>query len=98
MMSDRLDRLLAKLAAAPTDQPLALLEAHIGRGVNQYRCDSRAASALTPVRIASVALALAMGVTFGGVTASTAITAPQQPNAFAVEADLAPSTLLDGGR
>ena len=96
-MSQRLDDLLADLAAAPTDRSLDGLEAAIGRSLDLRRREARAARALAPVRVASVALAMAVGVTAGGAVATAAILAPQPYGTFSSSAHLAPSTLLEAG-
>jgi hypothetical protein len=94
-MDKRLDQLFEQLAAAPADRSLDFLDFEVGRAIGRRRGEARIASALAPVRVASVGLALAMGVTVGGVTA---IVAPLQPASFSMAANLAPSTLLDSGR
>ncbi len=95
-MNDRLDRMINRLAASPADRSLDQFEAQVGRGVARRRAQARAMAALMPVRIATVGLALALGVTAGGVAASAMIAQPARPGAFSLAADLAPSTLLDG--
>ena len=96
-MSNRLDELVDRLAALPTDRSLDHFEAHLDRGVEAWTARARAVAALTPVRFASIALALVTGVTFG---AAAALSVPAQIPAgtFAAAADLAPSTLLDAVR
>ncbi|MBT9470773.1 MAG: hypothetical protein IV099_06270 [Phenylobacterium sp.] len=93
-MSERLDHLMERLAAAPADRPLDRLEAEISHGIGLRRAQARTAAALAPVGFASIALALATGVTVGGVTAAIGASS----SAFSASADLAPSTLLEGGR
>jgi hypothetical protein len=95
-MSERLDDLVARLAATAVDRPLDGLEAEIGRHIMIQRRDAGATAALAPVRVASIALALAMGVTAGGAVATAAITGPQVYGTFSSSANLAPSTLLEG--
>lgn len=95
-MNERLDHLVDRLAAAPTDRSLEHFEAQVTRGIARRQAQARAAAALAPVRVASIGLALAMGVTVGGVTAASSMGAPRPAGAFGVTADLAPSTLLDG--
>ena len=97
-MSDRLDDLINRLAAAPIDRSLAALEADIGRRIARRRREARATMLLAPVRVASVGLALAMGVAAGGLTAAAALAEPRSPGAFSGATDLAPSTLLEGAR
>jgi hypothetical protein len=53
---------------------------------------------LAPVRAASVGLALAVGVTAGGMAAATTLAEPHRFDTFSSSAHLAPSTLLEGGR
>jgi hypothetical protein len=98
MMEERLDHLFERMSATPADRSLDMLDLEIGRAISRRRREARTATALAPVRMASIGLALAMGVTVGGVTAATAIVAPPQPGAFALAGDLAPSALLEGAR
>jgi hypothetical protein len=96
-MTDRLDHLVARLAAAPTDRALDDFGAEVSLGISRRRAQMRAAVALAPVGVASIALALAVGVTVGGVTGASAASRAGS-NTFSVAADLAPSTLLEGAR
>jgi hypothetical protein len=57
----------------------------------------RDAVMLAPVRVASLGLALAMGVTAGGAAATAALLNPQPLSVFSSAAHLAPSNLLEGG-
>ena len=95
-MGERLDDLVARLAGAPTDRVLDDLEVEVGRSILLRRRDAQAISALAPVRIASIGLALAMGVTAGGAVAAAAMTRPTAYGTFSSSAHLAPSTLLEG--
>jgi hypothetical protein len=95
-MTDRLDQLVARLASRATDRPLDSFGAEILESVAQRRTQARAAIALAPVGAASIAMALALGVTVGSVTAGSAHAT--RSNTFALTADLAPSTLLDASR
>ena len=97
-MTDRLDRLMAGLAAAPTDRALEGFDAEVARGIARHRAEAKAAASLAPARLASLGLALAIGVTAGGVAAASALSPPKQFNGFSVHPNLAPSTLLDGRR
>ena len=97
-MRDRLDDLVNRLAGSPTDRGLEGLEAEIGRRIRARRQEASAATLLAPVRVASIGLALAMGITAGGLTAAAAMAGPRSPGAFSGAADLAPSTLLEGSR
>lgn len=95
-MSDRFDELVARLAASPMDRSLDGLDGEIGRSIADRRHDARTWAAMAPVRVASIGLALAMGVTAGGAVATSAIVAPHPYGTFSVAANLAPSTLLEG--
>jgi hypothetical protein len=95
-MTDRLDQLMARLASAATDRPLGSFGAEVLEGIAGRRRQARAALSLAPVGAASIAMALALGVTVGSVTAGAA--RPSRSNTFALAADLAPSTLLDSSR
>jgi hypothetical protein len=96
-MDQRLDHLVDRLAAAPTDRSLDHFEAELARGVAARRAGQSTAAAMAPVRAASIALTLAIGLAAGAVTAA-AIAKPRPQGLFAVSAELAPSALLDGGR
>jgi hypothetical protein len=93
-MSERLNEWVDRLAASPPDRDLDGLEAQIARRIRLRRRDDRTATLLAPVRVATIGLALAVGVTAGGVTAATAT--PRAPGAFSAATELAPSTLLEG--
>ncbi|HQR88588.1 MAG: hypothetical protein B7Y81_16880 [Caulobacter sp. 32-67-35] len=95
-MSERLDELVARLAASPTDRSLDGLDGEVGRSIAHRRREVRTLAALAPVRVASVGLALAMGVTAGGAVAASALVGPHPYGTFSVAANLAPSTLLEG--
>ena len=95
-MSERLDDLVARLANAPTDRVLDDLEVEVGRSILLRQRDALAVSALAPVRVASIGLALAMGVTAGGAVGAAAMTTPTPYGTFSSSAHLAPSTLLEG--
>jgi hypothetical protein len=97
-MSERLDDLVGRLAASPTDRSLDGFDAEVSRGVAQWSARARTTAALKPIRFATIVAALVIGVVGGGVTAAGAIAAPDAPNVFSLAAHLAPSTLLDGGR
>lgn len=96
-MSERLDELIARLAATADDRALGDLEVEIGRSILLRRREARTASALAPVRVASVGLALSMGIAAGGSMAVSAIIAPHAYGTFSTIGHLAPSTLLEGG-
>ena len=85
-MSERLDDLLGRLAAAAPDRALDNLEAEIGRTILLRRREARTMAALAPVHVASVGLALAMGLTAGGALATTALMASPVFAAFPAQA------------
>ncbi|HKR88007.1 MAG TPA: hypothetical protein VJS38_07510 [Phenylobacterium sp.] len=95
-MTRDLDDWIAELAAAPVDRSLVGLEASVGRAITAKTREARTLKALGPVRLATLGLALAMGVTAGGAVATAAIGTATPAGAFAAGARLAPSTLLDG--
>jgi hypothetical protein len=96
-MSERLDEMIAQLASAPTDRPLGSLEVEVGRKIAIRRQEARLAVAMAPVRMASISIALALGVTAGGAVATNTMMAPKASGTFSVAANLAPSTLLEVG-
>ena len=95
-MTLNIDDLVGRLAAQPLDRSLDGLELEISRGIARRRADLKAGAALAPVRVASIGLAMAMGVTAGGLAAANTVSTPQQFSTFSVSAHLAPSTLLEG--
>ena len=97
-MREDLDQLMAQLAADGTHRSLDGLEHTVMNAVRRRREDRSSERALAPIRLASVSLALAVGVTAGGMAAATTLLEPRQISPFSTEAHLAPSTLLDGGR
>lgn len=97
-MTLNIDELVQRLAAQPLDRSLDGLELEVSRGISRRRADLKTSAALAPVRFASIGLALAMGVTVGGLAAAGTISTPQQFSTFSVSAHLAPSTLLEGGQ
>lgn len=97
-MSHDLDHLLTGLAQCGPDRSLAGLEASVLGGIGRRREAMRTSAALTPLRVASIGLAMAIGVTAGGMAAARAAVEPRQLSTFSADAHLAPSTLLEGGR
>ena len=97
-MREDLDHLMTQLAAGGPNRSLDGLEHTVMSAVRRRREDRSATRALAPIRLASVSLALAIGVTAGGMAAVTTLLEPRQLSPFSTEAHLAPSTLLDGGR
>ena len=96
-MSDGLDSLLDQLRAAEVGRPPSGLEADVMAGVARFEAERRTATALVPFRVAAVGLALAVGVTAGGLTAARTMAGGPEAGSFLASADLAPSTLLGGG-
>ena len=97
-MSDGLDARIARLASEPSPRRLDGLEAEVARSIAARRLEAAASDALAPVRLASVSLALALGITAGSAVAAAAVLSPPSYGAFSAAAHLAPSTLLEGRR
>jgi hypothetical protein len=97
-MRDDMDHLLARLAARGPGGSLDGFEEDVLRGIARRREDMRTSRAMSSYRIVSVGLALAIGVTAGGMAAATTATQSRQVSPFSTAAHLAPSTLLEGGR
>ncbi|MEW6597018.1 MAG: hypothetical protein AB1429_05930 [Pseudomonadota bacterium] len=97
-MSERLDQLIAQLAAAPADCALGQLEADIGRSIRARRSQARTAEALTPVALGAVGLAMAVGLTVGGASAAAAAASVRHAESFTAASELAPSTLLEAAQ
>ena len=95
-MRDDLDHLMSRLADARPERSLDGFEHVVLQGVAKRREEIQAAQALTPVRVASIGMALAIGVTTGGMAAAGALAQPPQVSPFSTVAHLAPSTLLEG--
>ena len=94
-MSHELDQLLGRLAAADVPMPGRLDQAILAT-IASRREDRRLSGMLAPVRVASIGLAMAVGVSAGGFAAVTAAAEPRQFSTFSSEPHLAPSTLLEG--
>lgn len=97
-MSDHLDELLARIAQATPDTALDGLEEAVLSGVARRRQSARAARALAPVRVASVGVALAVGVAAGGMAGAQTAAGRHSFDTFSSTAHLAPSTLLEGDK
>ncbi|MDO8912123.1 MAG: hypothetical protein Q7V13_09750 [Phenylobacterium sp.] len=95
-MRNDLDHLMSRLADARPERSLDGFEHVVLQGVAKRREELQAAQALTPVRVASIGVALAIGVTTGGMAAASTLTQPPQVSPFSTVAHLAPSTLLEG--
>lgn len=94
-MSHDLDQLLGRLAAAEVAMPENLDQAILST-IAGRREDRRLSGMLAPVRVASIGLAMAIGISAGGFAAVTAAAEPRQFGTFSSEPHLAPSTLLEG--
>lgn len=97
-MDDRLDDDLRALKAEPAPKAYDLIDARVWRGIAAVRQTRRAAPALYVLRAAGVVGALGLGVVSGGAAAVAVTNEGQEISAFSVQAELAPSTLLDHHR
>lgn len=95
-MQDVLSEDLAGLAAAGPDRSMAGFEDRVMRGIAERGEAVRQSRISSAYRTATVSIALAIGVTAGGLTAATTATQPREVNPFSVSAHLAPSNLLEG--
>jgi hypothetical protein len=95
-MRDDLDEVMARLAAGGVERSLDGFEDAVLRGIAQRREEVRTTQALSSYRVASIGLALAIGVTAGGMAAARTFGQPGQFSPFSTAAHLAPSTLLEG--
>ena len=77
--------------AMPESLDQAILATIAGR-----REDRRVSRMLAPVRVLSIGLAMAIGISAGGLAAVTAAAEPRQFSTFSSTPHLAPSTLLEG--
>lgn len=94
-MTRSLDDLLQKLARFDADRSLAQLEPAVWRRV---RTQAAPAGVFGPLRVATVSLALLVGVAVGGAAATAATGTSREMGVFALHPELAPSTLLEGAR
>ena len=97
-MDDRLDDDLRALRAEPTPVAYDEIEPRVWRGIAGVRQARQAAPVLYAARAAAVVGALGLGVASGGATALAIASERQEISAFSVQAELAPSTLLDHHR
>ncbi|ODT86347.1 hypothetical protein [Phenylobacterium sp. SCN 70-31] len=95
-MSECLDRLMADLAATPADARFDSMEAEVIRRIVALREEARVLAELLPVRVASIVLALAMGVTTGAALVASAVVTPRPYAVLSSAGHFAPSTLLEG--
>lgn len=93
-MTRDFDDLLTRWAATPVDRSLDALEPLVWERVDALR-NERLASQL---RLGAVAMALATGLTAGGVGAGAAPRPPGDMAIFTVDAGLSPLARLETGR
>lgn len=95
-MHDLLDQDLRALKVSPADAGVVSVEQGVLKRIASIREARSAAQAFLPVRAAAVIAALGLGLAGGGFVAAAAASERQEISAFAIDAQLAPSTLLDG--
>lgn len=95
-MQDDLNKDLAELAAEGADRSMTGFEDGVLRGIAERREAARQSRLSSAYRTATVSLALAIGVTAGGLAAANTATQPREVNPFSTAAHLAPSNLLEG--
>lgn len=95
-MSECLDRLMADLAAMPTDARFDSMETEVIRRIVVLREEARVLAELLPVRVATIVLALAMGVITGAALVASAMVTPRLYAVLSSAGHFAPSTLLEG--
>lgn len=94
-MDDGLDNDLRALKVEPTPRAYDLIEARVWSRIADVRQSRQAAPALYAMRAAAVVGALGLGAASGGAAAMAAAGERQEIAAFSIQANLAPSTLLD---
>jgi hypothetical protein len=94
-MSPKLDDELAMLRSASGVASIDL-ESDVWDRIGAIREERSTAGAFLPVGALSVAIALAVGLAGGGLTAVVAADKTDEISAFSISTRLAPSTLLDG--
>lgn len=93
-MTRNLDDLLQRLAATPVDQSLDGLEPLVWGRVDTLRGERL----VSQLRVGAIAMALATGLTAGGVGAVAAPRPAGEMAIFTVEAGLSPLVWLETGR
>lgn len=93
-MTRDLDELLIRLGATTTDRPLDGLEPLVWGRVDALRGERL----VSQLRLGAVAMALATGLTVGGVGAVAAPQPPGEMAVFTVDAGLSPLVRLEAGR
>jgi hypothetical protein len=97
-MSEPLDKLIQGLKAEGPDRDLSQLEPAVWRRIEGARAAPARGMGFVPLRTAAVFMALVAGAVVGGASATVIASEPAETSAFALNAHLAPSTLLDGRR
>lgn len=95
-MADDLDRMLARLSQEAGPRAPDGFETRVLAGVAARREALRAGRALGPAQFAAVGLALAVGVTAGGLAGVRTVAGSHGFETFSTATHLAPSTLLEG--
>lgn len=93
-MTHDLDDLLARSAAAPATRSLDALEPLVWRRVDALRGERL----VSQLRLGAMAMALATGLTVGGVGAVAAPRPPGDMAIFSLDAGLSPLVRLGAGR
>ena len=92
-MTNRLEQLLSRLAAAPTDRRLDQVEPAVWAQIDGARRQTPR-GAVWGWRAALAAVMLTTGAFASGVAAAQS----EESSPFAIHSALAPSTLLEGGQ
>jgi hypothetical protein len=94
-MSNQFDEDMRALRSEPPARGYDEIDAAVWRGIADARRSRQAAPMLYAVRAAAVVGALGLGVASGGATAVALAREAPEVSAFSINAELAPSTLLD---
>ena len=96
-MSKHMDKMIERLNNFHSADRLSGMEADVLQGINARRQEFRVMSAVAPFGLASIGLAMAIGLFVGTLTAMGAVDRPSH-TPFSAGASLAPSSLLEGDR
>jgi hypothetical protein len=94
-VNDKLDRALSALREEPPSAKLDVLEARVLSRIDGIRQTRAAQPMILALRVGGMVGALGLGVLSSGFTAAALATHPREVSAFSINAELAPSTLLD---
>lgn len=94
-MKHRLEDELIAMRGEPPAPRYGRIEAQVWASIDSVRQHRMAARELVGVRIAALAVALGVGMVGGGAAALAVADERQEVSVFSVNAELAPSTLLD---